>query len=88
MIAHVSNTDVRLLIKKVKSLPFCFMVQINLQQKSIQQVQVSPFKKPDRQAVEDPFLPAPKLFYKGLVASKRKPHCHMPNPPSNNTLRY
>ena len=56
MIAHVSNTDVRLLKKKkVKSLPFCFMVQINLQQKSIQQIQVSPFKKTDQQVVEDPF---------------------------------
>ena len=41
--------------KKVKCLPFCFMVQINLQQKSIQQIQVSPFEKPDQQVVEDPF---------------------------------
>ena len=64
------------------------MVQINLQQKSIQQVQVSPFKKADQQVVEDPFLPAPKLFYKDLVAPKHNPHCHIPNPPSNNTLRF
>ena len=82
MIAHAANTDVRTFA------PFVLWSKLFCNKDQFSRLNQALFKNRPTGCVEEPSLPVPKLFYKDLVAPKRKPLCHMPNRASNNTLRH